>query len=255
MPLAFAAFLIGLVFGSFLNVVIHRVPAGESIVSPASRCPRCHSKLRPRDNIPVLSWLVLRGRCRSCREPIAFRYPAVELLTASVFALSALRIGFDPALPAFLVFSAALIAVAVIDLETRTIPKRIVWPTTAAGALLLTGAALIEGDPTRVLLATAGALAAFFAFFLIHLVSPRGLGFGDVRLSALLGLFLGWLGWGYVALGLFAGFLLGSLAGVIALLRGSSRKSALPFGPFMAVGALLTIWFGGPLIRWYLGGL
>jgi len=253
--MAFTSFalLFGLLIGSFLNVVIHRVPAGESIVSPGSRCPRCGVGLRARDNVPVISWLLLRRRCHSCAEPISGRYPAVELLTGVVFGITAARFGVDPVVPAFLLFGAALVAVAAIDLELRIIPKRIVWPVFAAGALMIAAAAWWDRDPGRILLALGGAVAAFAVFFVIHFISPRGMGFGDVRLAALVGLFLGWLGWGHVALGLFGGFLLGSIAGVAALMAGRSRKSALPFGPFMAAGALLAVWVGEPILRWYLG--
>jgi len=252
-PVAGSVAVFGLLIGSFLNVVIHRVPAGESIVSPGSRCPRCGVGLRARDNVPVVSWLLLRRRCRSCAEPISARYPAVELLTALVFGLTTARFGRDPVLSAFLLLGGALIALAAIDLELRILPKRIVWPVFGSGLVLLSVAAFVDQELGNVLTALGGAAAAFAVFFVIHFISPRGMGFGDVRLAALIGLFLGWLGWGHVALGLFGGFLLGSIAGVAALMAGRSRKSALPFGPFMAAGALLTVWLGDPVLHWYLG--
>lgn len=251
---AIAVGLLGLLIGSFLNVVIHRVPAGVSIVKPGSRCPSCEEALRARDNVPVLSWVALRGRCRSCAAPISPRYPAIELLTGLLFAITSVRFGLQPVLPAFLAFASALVAISAIDLELRIIPKSIVWPVLAAGIALMGVAAVLDGDRDRLLTALGGAAAGFAVFLLIHLISPRGMGFGDVRLAALIGLFLGWLGWGHVALGLFGGFLLGSIAGIGAIAAGRSRKSALPFGPFMASGALLTVWFGDPVLGWYLGG-
>jgi len=244
--------LLGLVIGSFLNVVAHRVPRGESIVRPGSRCPACGVDIRPADNIPVVSWLLLRGRCRSCEEAIPVKYPAVELATGVLFAAAAVRFGLALALPAYLVLFAALVAITVTDLELRLIPKRIVWPAYSMGAPLLVAAALVDGEPRRILDAAAGSAAAFAVLFVIHLISPRGMGFGDVRLAALLGLYLGWLGPAHVGLGVFVGFVAGGMAGIVALALGRSRRSALPFAPFLAFGTLVAVLAGQPILRWYL---
>lgn len=244
--------LLGLIVGSFLNVVVHRVPRGESIVRPSSRCPGCQAEIAPRDNIPVLSWLLLRGRCRHCSQPISPRYPAIELATGVLFALAAVRFGPSVELAAFAALFASLVAVTAIDLELRLVPKRIVWPTFGTGLVLLAVAAAVLGEPRRLADAALGAAGAFAVLFLIHLISPRGMGFGDVRLAALLGLFLGWLGPAHVGLGLFAGFVAGGLAGILALALGRSRKSALPFAPFLAAGTVLAVLLGRPILDWYL---
>jgi len=246
------AAVLGLIVGSFINVVSHRVPRGESVVRPRSRCPECQTEISPRDNIPIVSWMVLRGRCRRCSVPISVRYPATELATAVVFGLAAVRFGPAPVLPGYLLLFAGLVAVTVTDLELRLVPKRIVWPVYAVGAVLLTAAALLDGEPVRIRDAALGSAAAFAVLFIIHLISPRGMGFGDVRLAALLGLFLGWLGPAHVGLGIFAGFVSGGLAGVIALSMGRSRRSALPFAPFLAFGTLAAVLAGQPILDWYL---
>jgi leader peptidase (prepilin peptidase) / N-methyltransferase len=197
----------GLVVGSFLNVVIWRVPRKESIVKPRSHCPSCDTQLSALDNIPLVSWMVLRGRCRHCGNRISMRYPLVELLTGVLFAAVGARFSHSWALPAFLVFTGALIAISVIDLEHFIIPNRIVYPLGFTSVFLLAFAALVENEWSMFGRSLLGALAAFTFFFVLHLVAPGGMGFGDVRLSFVLGLFLGWLGWPEVLGGLFAGFL------------------------------------------------
>jgi len=173
----------GLVIGSFLNVVIWRVPRHESLVKPGSHCPGCAAPIAPRDNIPVLSWLLLRGRCRNCGEPISIRYPFVELLTAVLFAAVGARFYDSWALPAFLLLTAALIAISAIDLEFFIIPNRIVYPVGIAGAILLFAAAAIEfPDWSSFGSALLGAAGAFTFFFILHLVAPGGMASADVRL-------------------------------------------------------------------------
>jgi leader peptidase (prepilin peptidase)/N-methyltransferase len=243
----------GLLVGSFLNVVIHRVPKGESIVTPRSRCPRCGVEIAGRDNVPVLSWLVLRGRCRHCGEPISARYPAVEASTAVLFGVMAARLGFDWALPAFLVFTASLVALSVIDLDTYRLPTPIIYVTLGLSVPLLVLAAVVDGDWRGLAEAAAGSVAAFAVLFAIHLASPRGMGFGDVRLAALLGLFLGWIELPEVAVGLFFAFLLASVVGVgLMLAKRRGRKDRVPFGPFLAAGAYLAVLVGESVLRVYL---
>jgi len=245
--------VLGLLVGSFLNVVVHRVPRKESIVRPRSRCPACETEIKPRDNVPVISWLVLRGRCRHCSAPISGRYPAIELAMGVLFGLAGWRFGLTVELAAFAVLFAALVAITAIDIELRLVPKRIVWPAFGAGVVLLGGASAVVGNLRLMADALGGALVAFSILFLIHLISPRGMGFGDVRLAALLGLFLGWLGPAHVGLGLFLGFVSGGLAGIAALALGRSRKSALPFAPFLALGTVVAVLVGRPILDWYLG--
>jgi leader peptidase (prepilin peptidase)/N-methyltransferase len=246
--------LLGLLVGSFLNVVIYRVPRRESVVHPRSRCPSCDTQLTALDNVPVLSWLVLRARCRTCREPISVRYPLVELATAVLFGLAGLKFGADWALPAFLLFFAVLLAVSMIDLEHYIVPNRIVFPTLAISVPLLALAALLEDDWGAFATAVIGSLLASNALLLINLVNPRGMGMGDVKLALVLGLYLGWLGLDVVALGIFLGFLLGAVIGVLLIaLRIRSRKDHVPFAPFLAGGALLAVLVGTSILDWYAG--
>jgi leader peptidase (prepilin peptidase)/N-methyltransferase len=256
-PLAVASLagLLGLVAGSFANVVIHRVPRRESVVRPGSRCPACGSPVAWRDNLPVLGWLVLRGRCRSCRAPVPIRYPLVELAMGLLWSVVALRLagaGLAWAIPAYLAVAFICVVLAAIDAATRLLPNRITYPAFPIVLGLLALASVGLGDLGRLgrgLLA-AGAVGAFF--LLLALLSPRGMGLGDVKLAPTLGLALGWLSWGAVAVGIFAGFLLGGLAGLAAiLLLGLTRKSLLPFGPWLVAGTLLGVLAGADVAAWY----
>src|SRR5437899_984383 len=237
--------VVGLLIGSFLNVVIYRVPQGQSVVRPRSHCPGCNTQIAWYDDIPVVSWLVLHGRCRTCHEPISLRYPAVELLTAVVFALLALKFGASWELPAFLYLAAVGIALAVIDLDTKRLPNILTLPSYAVGGVLLLLPAVLDdrwGDYAR---AWMGAVALFAFYFLLAFIYPAGMGFGDVKLAGLLGLYLGWLSWGAVVVGGFLGFLLGAVVGGALMIgRKAGRKTAIPFGPFMIAGALLAVFFG-----------
>lgn len=247
--------VLGLLVGSFLNVVIWRVPRDESIVTPRSHCPQCDNELRNVDNIPVVSWLFLRGKCHFCDNPISARYPLVELLTGLLFAAMALR--FDEgdelwALPAYLVLSASLVAISGIDIDHHRIPNKIVYPTLFAVAPLLAVAAAGTGEWDSLVRAAAGGAIGFGILFLIHVAAPRGMGFGDVRLAGLLGVALGWLGLGHVFVGLFLGFLTSSVISLLLIgLRIRSRKDRIPFGPFLALGAVLAVFVGRPLLEWY----
>ncbi len=242
----------GLVIGSFLNVVIWRIPRKESIVRPPSHCPGCDGKIANRDNVPVVSWLLLRGRCRNCGTAISVRYPFVELLTAILFAAVGARFAHSWALPAYLVLAGFLVALSAIDLEHFILPNRILYPADAAALVLLGVASAASHDWGAFGRAVLAGVVAFSVFFAIHVASPRGMGFGDVRLAFLLGLSLGWLGWGEVAGGLFAGFLYGAVVGVVLIavkIRG--RKQQIPFGPFLAAGAMTFVLFGSPLVDFY----
>lgn len=250
--LALAAGLLGLLIGSFLNVVVHRVPAGLSVVSPPSACPTCTSPIRPRDNVPVFGWLLLRGRCRDCGAPISPRYPLVELGAGVLFAVMALRFGLDPVLPAFLYLAAVGLALALIDLDCKRLPDALTLPSYPVAVVLLGVAALAGSDSGSLLRAVLGGLVMFGVYFALCFAYPAGMGFGDVKLSGVLGLYLGWLGWGALAVGLFLGFLLGGVFGIalIAVKKGG-RKTAVPFGPFMLLGALLAVLVGQELADAY----
>jgi len=253
--LAVACALFGLCVGSFLNVVIHRVPKRESVVRPRSHCPSCGTQIADRDNVPVVSWLLLRGRCRSCREPIPVRYPLVELGTAVLFAAAAVRFGATWQLPAFCIFFASLLAVSVIDLDLFIIPNRVVYPTLFITAPLLAIAAAAEGSWGHLRDAAIGGAVGFGVLLVIHLAVPRGMGFGDVRLAGVIGMMLGWLGLRYLFLGLFLAFLLAAVIGLVLIAtRLRTRKDAVPFGPFLASGAVLAALWGHAILRVYQGG-
>jgi leader peptidase (prepilin peptidase) / N-methyltransferase len=243
--------VIGAVFGSFLNVVAYRLPRHESLVKPGSRCPACGAHVRPYDNVPVLSWLMLRGRCRNCSVRISARYPLVEAATALLCASAVLThdTAAEIALSAVLVL--LLVPAALIDIEHRVIPNRL----TGAGALLALalGSALDpSGEPTRLI---AGAAAGGF-LLTAALAYPGGMGMGDVKLAGVMGLFLG----SAVAPALLIALLSGVLAGVVVLARASASgnslrsagKTAVPFGPFLAFGGLVAVLAGQPIIDWYL---
>jgi leader peptidase (prepilin peptidase)/N-methyltransferase len=251
--LVVASAVVGLAVGSFLNVVIHRVPRKESVVRPRSRCPHCGVQIGERDNIPVVSWLALRGRCRSCRTPIPLRYPLVEVGTAVLFAAVAVRFGLSAELPVFCVFLGALLALALIDLEHFLLPSRIIYSTLLVEAALLGVTAAVDQRWWTLEEAVLAGLAAFLIFFLIHFIYPAGMAWGDLRLAGLIGFVLGWLGYQYVLVGLFLAFLSASFVGVALIaLRRASGKTPIPFGVFLALGALVAVMWGHPLAHAWL---
>jgi leader peptidase (prepilin peptidase) / N-methyltransferase len=242
---------LGLAFGSFLTLAIHRIPAGESLVRPRSRCPGCGAPLRNVDNVPVISWMLLRGRCRSCGRRISAVYPLTELASAGLFVAAALV--FDDMWAAALLapFLALLVAISVIDLRTKKIPNRLVYPAclVAAGWIVV---ADLSGSDLDAIRAGLGFLAFGIGLLAIALISPRGMGMGDVKLAALIGLVLGSLGLRYVAVAAAAGVAIGGVASVIALLAGAGRKTRIPFGPFLAAGAAVATFAGGVIAEAYL---
>lgn len=240
-------FSLGTVLGSFLNVVIYRLPRGLSLVTPGSRCPHCQTPIRPRDNIPLLSFVILRGQCRACRAPISWRYPLVEAVGGLL--LAALWIRFAPAaawlpLGAGTVFTLMLLAVFFIDLDRQIVPNAITYPGLAAGVLL----AIPQGRVGPALLAAAGA-GAFF--LLVAIVSRGGMGGGDIKLAAMMGAFLRWPA---IAVALLLAFTLGAAAGVLLLaFKKRSRKDPIPFGPALATGGVIALFAADSILRWYLG--
>jgi leader peptidase (prepilin peptidase) / N-methyltransferase len=245
--------LVGLLIGSFLNVVIWRVPRGESVVRPPSHCPTCDDPIRPRDNVPILSWLVLRGRCRSCAAAISVRYPLVEAAVGILWAALAVRYRNDlPLLPALLYLATIGVALAMIDLDVHRLPNVLTLPSYAVGAVLLTAAALVRHEPVRLLHAGIGMAALYGLYFLLMLAKPGGMGFGDVKLAGVLGMYLGYLGWGALVVGAFLAFLIGGLVGVALMALGrAGRKSRIPFGPYMVAGALIAVFVGQSLAHVY----
>jgi leader peptidase (prepilin peptidase)/N-methyltransferase len=252
--LVFGCALVGLLIGSFLNVVIARVPVGESVVSPGSRCPHCGHEIGPADNIPLVSWLMLKGRCRGCGQAISARYPMVELGTALLFGIVAWWRGPSWDLPAFLYLSAVCVALAVIDLDTRRLPDVLTLPSYPVLAVLFLIPAVLDADWQDYARIWLGGAALFALYFVIMFVYPAGMGFGDVKLAGVLGMALGWLGWSYVAVGGFLGFLVGAAVGVLLMFGGrAGRRTAIPFGPSMIAGAFLAFLLAGWVSGWYTG--
>lgn len=253
--LATLAGVLGLAVGSFLNVVVHRVPLGLSVVRPASACPRCRSAIRRRDNVPVLSWLLLRARCRDCGEPISARYPVVEAVTAVLFVLVVVRMGegLGWAVPAYLYLAAIAVALALIDLDVHRLPDPIVLPSYPVLAVLLAVASWGTGQWDALLRAAIGGAVLWFLYAVLAVVKPGGMGWGDVKLAGLLGASLAWLGWGELLIGAFAAFLLGGVYSVALLVsRRAGRHSGIPFGPWMLAGAAVGVAAGGALWNGYL---
>jgi leader peptidase (prepilin peptidase) / N-methyltransferase len=245
MEAASFAGLFGAIFGSFLNVVVYRLPRRESLVRPASRCTSCATPIKPYDNVPLVSWILLRGRCRSCAAPIPWRYPAVEALTALLCVAAVLAGGSTAAVVLGVLFILLLVPIALIDLEHRIVPNRL----TALGALLAIafGTALDPHGEGARLIAGAGAGGALL---LVALAYPRGMGMGDVKLAGTMGLFLG----AAVAPAMLIALLAGSLYGALLAARTgarAARKSTVPFGPFLALGSLAAIFAGDPILHWY----
>ena len=235
----------GLIIGSFLTVAVDRVPRGASIVSPGSACGNCGLRLGFRDLVPVFSWLALRGRCRRCRTNIGIEPLILELVTSVMFGLFAWKFGLDWALPAFCALAAGLIGLSWIDLRTKRLPRSIIYVTAAIGIPLLCVAALVRHEPRRMWMMLLGAGIAVAFMGIVYLASRGGMGDGDVRLSPLLGAYLGWLNPGLVAVGLFLGFLAGAVVGVALMAAGrAGRKTAVPFGPFLALGTIVAVFVG-----------
>lgn len=266
-----AAGLLGLLIGSFLNVVVWRVPRGESLLHD-SHCPKCNAPIRPWQNVPVISWVILRGRCAQCRAPISARYPLVEAGTGIAFALvvwwSGHAWGWETlaggggavrawaawlALAAYLWFAAISIALTLIDFDHQRLPDAIVLPSLGVILVLLAASSSLVAGWGQ-LGSTLGASAALFLFYsLIVLVYPAGMGGGDVKLAPLVGAVLGFIGWGAVAVGAFAGFLIGAVVGLLLIaVKKAGRKTGLPFGPSMLVGAWVGIIWGEAMWGGYL---
>jgi leader peptidase (prepilin peptidase)/N-methyltransferase len=241
--------VLGLMIGSFLTVVTDRVPKGESIVAPGSRCGNCGLRLGPLDLVPVFSWLVLRGKCRRCRTNIGIEPLVLELGCCGLFTVMALHFDRRWSVAAFCVLAAGLFALSWIDLLTKRLPREITYVTLAIGAPLLIIAALVDDEPRRIVTMVVGAALSLAFMGTLYVASRGGMGDGDVRLSPLLGAYLGWLGLAYVPVGLFLGFLFGSIVGVGAMVAGrAGRRTAIPFGPFLAAGTIVAIFVGHTII-------
>ena len=244
-----ACAVMGLLIGSFLTVVVDRVPRGASIVAPPSACGACGNRLTAPDLVPVFSWLVLRGKCRHCGARIGIEPIVVELANATLFVLFGLKFGADPVVPAFCILAAALVALVWIDLREFRLPREITYTAFVLGSIALVVAALVNDEPERIWQAYLGAGIALAIMGGIYLASRGGMGEGDVRLAPLLGLYLGYLNPGIVPVGLFLGFLLGAVVGVAMMAIGKGgRKTALPFGPFLAAGTVIAVFAGQSIV-------
>ncbi|MGN6203225.1 MAG: prepilin peptidase [Solirubrobacterales bacterium] len=245
-PAAVFAFVGGLMAGSFTTVVSHRVPRGESVVGPRSRCPSCGTQIAAYDNIPVFSWVLLRGRSRCCQERISARYPIAELILAALYAATVVVLWGNPTeIVLGLVFVTMLVAITVTDLEQRIIPNKILL----VAGILAVGIVAV-GDPGSLPQRFLAAAAAGGGLFLVALAYPRGMGLGDVKLAAVMGLFLG----RNVAPAILVALLAGSLVGLTMIAREGSgaRKRAIPFGPFLALGGVVALLAGNQMVDWYL---
>lgn len=235
-------------------MAVYRVPLGRSVVRARSACPSCGQLIAWYDNVPLVSYVLLRGRCRRCHARISLRYPAVEIAVAAVWVLLALRIGWKPELPAFLGFGTTLVILSAIDLEHRRLPNRVLGPASIVALVLLGAAALVEGAYRSLLGAGAGAVAYGLPILVIGLIAPGGMGGGDIKFAPYLGFHLGWLGLGHVLAGALLGFLGGGMVGVALIVAGrKGRKDPIPFGPFMALGALIAVLAGDRLLTAWLG--
>ncbi|WP_417562880.1 prepilin peptidase [Microbacterium sp.] len=269
--------VLGLVIGSFLNVVAYREPAGIPLTRE-SRCPECDCRVRPWQNVPVLSWLALRGRCAHCNSAISPRYPIVELFTGAAFAGVAWAIlagtgdpmsrfarpmgegGLDVWLPpalalvAFLYLAAISIVLTLIDIDVHRLPNTIVLPSYVVAIVLLGASSLLAGDVDALIRAGGGMVAMYLFYAILRFIRPAGMGAGDVKFAGVLGLYLGWTGWTSLIVGGFAAFVLGGVFGVALMLsRRANRRTAIPFGPWMIVGAWVGIFVGPAVGTWYLG--
>ncbi|MCU1452797.1 MAG: prepilin signal peptidase PulO-like peptidase [Acidimicrobiales bacterium] len=249
----------GLVVGSFLNVVIVRVPAGESLVRPASRCPQCEAPIRSRDNVPVVSWLLLRGRCRSCGEQIPIGYPLVELGNAALWVAAGLRFGLHPHLFAYLALFSVLLALSVIDLELYILPNKITYPSIVVSALVVIPLIswAVRADPLAAIRDALVGGVAYAGFLLVTaigyslLARREGMGLGDVKLALLMGLYLGWLHPVLALESLIVSCVIGLVAGLGVLVVRKGKSEPYPFGPWLALGCIAAVLFSGPLLHIY----
>jgi len=251
-PLLALVGVVGLAIGSFLNVVIWRVPRGESIIKPGSHCATCGEPLKPWHNIPVVSWLVLRARCAFCDEKISIRYPLVELGTAALFVAVTAKFGVTVQLPAYLYLTAIAITLAMIGADVRRLPDSIILPSYIVSVLLLMPAGAAHADWQGGLRGLAGMVALLALFFVLALAYPNGLGFGDVKLAGLIGIYLGWLSWTALFLTAIGSFTIAAVVGTTALATGrGTRQMAVPVGPCLVAAAVLALFTAAPLAEWY----
>ena len=244
-------FILGLIVGSFNNVCIYRIPRNESIIYPASHCPKCRSKIKPIDNIPLLSYILLKGRCRNCKSKISIQYPIVELLTGLTYLIIYLIYGLSIQSLVYIILSSALIITAFIDLQGQIIPDVISLPGIVVGLILSFIVPYISFINSALGVLVGGGIILIIAWIGSIIFKKEAMGGGDVKLAAMIGAFLGWR---YMVISLFLGFFLGALAGIFLILSKIKRKEDMvPFGPFIALGSIITLLCGEKIIAWYIG--
>jgi len=244
-------FILGLIVGSFSNVCIYRIPKNESIIYPASHCPKCRSKIKPVDNIPLLSYILLKGRCRNCKSKISIQYPIVELLTGLIYLIIYLIYGLSIQTLIYIILSSALIIIAFIDLNEQIVPDVISLPGIVIGFILSFFVPYISFINSALGVLVGGGIILIIGLGGSLIFKKEAMGGGDVKLAAMIGAFLGWR---YIIISLFLGFFLGALAGIILILsKIKSREDVVPFGPFIVLGSFITLLWGEKIISWYLG--
>lgn len=244
-------FILGLIVGSFSNVCIYRIPRNESIIYPASHCPKCRSKIKPVDNIPLLSFILLKGRCRNCKSKISIQYPIVELLTGLIYLIIYLAYGLSFQASIYIILSSALIIIAFIDLNEQIVPDVISLPGIVIGFIISFFVPYVSFINSALGVVVGGGIILIIGLGGSVIFKKEAMGGGDVKLAAMIGAFLGWR---YIIISLFLGFFLGALAGIILILsKIKSRDDVVPFGPFIVLGSFITLLWGEQIISWYIG--
>ena len=244
-------FILGLIVGSFSNVCIYRIPRNESIIYPASHCPKCRSKIKPVDNIPLLSFILLKGRCRNCKSKISIQYPIVELLTGLIYLIIYLIYGLSIQSLIYIILSSALIIIAFIDLNEQIVPDVISLPGIVIGFIISFFVPYISFINSALGVVVGGGIILIIGLAGSVIFKKEAMGGGDVKLAAMIGAFLGWR---YIIISLFLGFFLGALAGIFLIIsKIKSREDTVPFGPFIVLGSFITLLWGEKIISWYIG--
>jgi len=249
--LIFVLGLLGLIVGSFSNVCIYRIPRNESIIYPASHCPKCRTTIKPIDNIPLLSYILLKGRCRNCKSKISIQYPVVEFLTGLIYLIIYLIYGLSIQTLIYIILSSALIIIAFIDLNEQIIPDVISLPGIVIGLILSFFVPYLSFVNSALGVVVGGGIILTIGLGGSVIYKKEAMGGGDVKLAAMIGAFLGWR---YIIISLFLGFFLGALIGIILIItKIKKREDVIPFGPFIILGSFITLLWGEKIITWYMG--
>jgi leader peptidase (prepilin peptidase)/N-methyltransferase len=244
-------FILGLVAGSFSNVCIWRIPRNESIIYPASHCPKCRSNISPKDNIPLLSYILLKGRCRNCKSKISIQYPIVELLSGLIYLIIYLAYGLSVQTLIYIILSSALVIIAFIDLNEQIVPDVISLPGIVIGFIVSFFVSYMSFVNSALGVVVGGGIILIIGMAGSVIFKKEAMGGGDVKLAAMIGAFLGWR---YIIISLFLGFFLGALAGIFLIMaKIKSKEDTVPFGPFIVLGSFITLLWGEKIISWYIG--